>query len=365
MRVPALLIAAVVGCAATTWLMMAIANRTEVPYVQAGLDGIEALDALMTRPETSRAGFALFGDSLLLDSRTPDTGVATRLSRWADEQHSATLVQAVAPGLSVATHYFLVDQVLRHEPRAVIVALNLRSFSGRWQALERVEFAGWVEARRWPEAFGLPLAGIGLSADQIIFQRWLVSAGGLDAWHWLQREQVRFAHAYWQMEYALRTHLLSEPGMAFFQRWKTARLRAEKTVSNRATPQAVRIYLGAALDGLSPNAPGLEFLDALLGRLNDGEKPILVYVSPINVEHLRAIGSYDPDSMQRTLDEIRNVCDRQRATLLDLHALLPDSAFADHQDHLAQADHWDSPEGSSKVATRVERALEALLKAQT
>ncbi len=364
MRVPALLIAAAVGCAAAAWSIMAIADRTDVPYVQAGLDGIEALDALMTRPETSQGGFALFGDSLLLDSRALDTSVAARLSRWADEQHSAALVLAAAPGLSVATHYFLVDEVLRHEPRAVIVALNLRSFSGRWRALERVEFAGWVEARRWPEAFGLPLAGIGLSADRMIFQRWLVAAGGLDLWRWLQREQVRFAHAYWQMEYALRTHLLSEPGMAFFQRWKLARLRAERTASNRATPQAARIYLGPALDGLSPNAPGLEFLDALLGRLNDGGQPILVYVSPINVEHLREIGNYDSDSMQRTLVVIRNVCDRQRATLLELHALLPDSAFAEQLDHLAQADHWDSAEGSSEVATQVERALETLLKAQ-
>ena len=58
------------------------------------------------------------------------------------------------------------------------------------------------------------------------------------------------------------------------------------------------------------------------------------------------------------------MCDRQRATLLDLHALLPDSAFADHLDHLAQADDWNSPEASREVATQVKRALEALLKPQ-
>ena len=50
------MIATAVGFAAALWFCMAIADRTDVPYVQAGLDGIEDLDVLMTRREPSRAG---------------------------------------------------------------------------------------------------------------------------------------------------------------------------------------------------------------------------------------------------------------------------------------------------------------------
>jgi hypothetical protein len=272
------------------------------------------------------------------------------------------MVRVMAPGSSVATHYFMLGEALRHEPRAAVVALNLRSFSARWRALERPEFAGWIEAGRWPQAVGLPLAGVGVTTDRMIFQRAVILAGGLDAWLWLQRLQVRFSHVYWTIEYSLRRRLLTNPSMAFSQRWNMASLMRDKTRFNRATPEGSEIYLGSFLAGLETDADGLRFLDALLSHLSGAGLPTVVYVSPINVEHLRKLGLYDEVSVNRSMASIRSVCEKQGARLLDLHALLPDTAFTDHLDHMVHAKEWNDPEGSADIADRVNRALSASLR---
>ena len=240
--------------------------------------------------------------------------------------------------------------MIDREPEQIVLAVNLRSFSKRWRADERSELAGWLPAERWPEALALPLHAVEVSADRLLFYRALIALGGFDAWHWLQREQVRLAYAYWSAARWLQTAARVENGLAFRMRHKQAELRRDKTSAFRATPYATRTLLGPALQGLAPDDPALEVLDALLRRFEAAGIGVLVYLAPINVEHLSSIGAYDRQGMARTGARIEAVSQSRDAAFLDLHDLLPDAAFADHLDHLVQD---VEPEGSRALADRL------------
>jgi hypothetical protein len=189
-----------------------------------------------------------------------------------------------------------------------------------------------------------------VSADRLFFYRALVALGVFDAWHWLQRQQVRLAYAYWSAARWLQAAARIENGLAFRMLHKQAELRRDKTSAFRATAYAARTLLGPALQGLDRDDPALEVLDALLRRFEAAGIAVLVYVAPINVEHLSSIGAYDARGMARTSGRIEAVSRRRGAAFLDLHDLLPDAAFADHLDHLVQD---VEPEGSRAVADRL------------
>ena len=75
-----------------------------------------------------------------------------------------------------------------------------------------------------------------------------------------------------------------------------------------------------------------------------------MYVAPVNVEHMASQNAYDTQGMARTLSRIAEVAKRQKAEFIDLHDLLPDTAFADFADHLFQG---AGAVGSRDVARRI------------
>jgi hypothetical protein len=294
------------------------------------------------------------GDSLAIDTKGPDTSIPVRLAQNLAEARpgelTVELVAYTGPGLGLFSHYFLSRRVIDREPDQIVLAVNLRSFSKRWRADERSQLAGWLPAEGWPEALALPLHAVEVSADRLFFYRALVALGAFDAWHWLQREQVRLAYAYWSAARWLQAAARVENGLTFRMLHKQAELRRDKTSAFRATPYATHTLLGPALRGLASGDPGLEVLDALLRRFEEAGIAVLVYVAPINVEHLTSIGAYDAQGMARTGTRIEAVSQRRGAGFLDLHDVLPDAAFADHLDHLMQD---VEPEGSRALADRL------------
>jgi hypothetical protein len=347
--------AAALGLA--SWSLLAAAERAELPYGTAPLHAIPWLDARLPpmrakRPSEHRVLF--LGDSLAIDTTGLDTSIPARLGQSLAQARpgelAVELVAYTGPGLGLFSHYFLSQRVIDREPDQIVLAVNLRSFSKRWRADERSQLAGWLPAERWPEALALPLHAVGVSADRLFFYRALVALGAFDAWHWLQREQVRLTYAYWSAARWLQAATRVENGLTFRMLHKQAELRRDKTSAFRATPYATRTLLGPALQGLDPDDPALEVLDALLRRFEEAGIAVLVYVAPINVEHLSSIGTYEPRGMARTSARIEAVSKLRGAAFLDLHDLLPDAAFADHLDHLAQD---LEPDGSRTVADRL------------
>ena len=283
-----------------SWGLLAAAERAELPYGTVPLDLIPQLDERLPPMRAKRASehrVLFLGDSLAIDTKGPDTSIPVRLGqKLAEAQPGGLAVELVAytgPGLGLFSHYFLSQRVIDREPDQIVLAVNLRSFSKRWRADERSQLAGWLPAEGWPEALALPLHAVEVSADRLFFYRALVALGAFDAWHWLQREQVRLAYAYWSAARWLQAAARVENGLAFRMLHKQAELRRDKTSAFRATPYAARTLLGPALRGLAPDDPALEVLDALLRRFEAAGIAVLVYVAPINVEHLSSIGAYD------------------------------------------------------------------------
>ena len=77
---------------------------------------------------------------------------------------------------------------------------------------------------------------------------------------------------------------------------------------------------------------------------------VVLYIAPLNVEHLERVGVYDAAGARRAVARVHDIAEGAGAGFVDLHALLPDSAFADHNDHL----QVDGPvDGASMVALRL------------
>jgi hypothetical protein len=251
------------------------------------------------------------------------------------------LRSVVGSGLGLFSQYFLSDRVLERQPDQVVLGLNLRWFSQLWFNLEREQLAGLLPARHWSVAAALPLARAGVTADRLVFYRAVMAARGLRAWDWLQREQVRALRATVALAERLQAASPFPDGLDYRVRHRFR--RAARDGVARATREAARRQLGRVLAGLPQNDPGLRVLDAVLEAYRAAGIPVLVYVAPLNVEHLRGLGVLDETGLARSLARIEALARARGADFLDLHALLGDAFFKDALDHLVTAPLAEGP----------------------
>jgi hypothetical protein len=256
-------------------------------------------------------------------------------------------------GLGMFTTYYLSGRVVELRPEMVLLEFNLFWFSDRWHSQDRSELSGWIPASWWGETAMLPMRAVGLTADRVVLYRMLVVLGLESYWQRLQQEQARAGRAYWATAGWLQRRS-GMPGGLTYRFYKRIDVGFRGVDSRgRATEDTVDLLLGRALTGLGERDPTLEVFDAVLSRFEDAGIDVLVFVPPHNVEHVRDLG-YDVSRLRPSLDRIAEVARRRGARFLDLHALLPDSAFRDHLDHLYGR---RGDEGLDLVADELIRAL--------
>jgi hypothetical protein len=124
-----------------------------------------------------------------------------------------------------------------------------------------------------------------------------------------------------------------------------------------ASVQHVEEMLGAALGGVDRENPRLKLLRLVLTELRAEGIPTLVWVSPVNVEHMRSIG-LSMEGLERSMGTIRAVVESTGASFLDLHDLLPREAFRDSGDHYTGDGR---PNGAAIVAARLGPAIKRAL----
>lgn len=276
---------------------------------------------------------AVVGDSHLL--RAGGLPLPSQLERalW-KRRGDAAVWRVAAPGLSVFGQYCLSDRIAATQPDRVVVELNLADFSLAWRETGEAALAGLVPPRRWLEALGLPLSHAGVSVDQLLFYGALVQSGGLAAWRRLRDEQARAPLALRGLAAQLQEHSPWPAGLGYERAHDLAGLhRARLGSERRASTAWVRTVLGPALDGVGPRHPSLRFLDALLAHYAEAGVRALVFVNPVNVQHLERLG-LETRGLAASVARVRDVALRRGADFLDLHALLPDAAFHDEMDHL-------------------------------
>ena len=84
-------------------------------------------------------------------------------------------------------------------------------------------------------------------------------------------------------------------------------------------------------------------LRAVLENFADAGTAAVLYVPPINVEHLQSVDAYDSDGLQRSLQTLEQIALETGAEFADLHDLLPDAAFRDHGGHFTHDPPYDGP----------------------
>ena len=77
---------------------------------------------------------------------------------------------------------------------------------------------------------------------------------------------------------------------------------------------------------------------------------MLVYLNPINMEHLEKVGILADGNIDQTLAAVHETLDLEGITFLDLHDEFPDDHFSDMAGHFR---HDEAFEAQTKLANRI------------
>jgi hypothetical protein len=305
---------------------------------------------------------ALLGDSTMMadpsmtrPGQTLPRRIIAALEERSPHGHRPWLSTLCVPGLGPSGVYFIADGVVRARPDRVVIALNLRSFNR--EALRTygyAENAGLMRGQQLWESGRLPLYTLGLTFDRLLLYKAIVELGAFDLWYQVREFQAR--------AFKLPEHMAARADRAFGSTGYAdgrfalgiARLqRARVPGKNRVSAPMAELVLGPVLHGLSPDQPALRLLAAALGRFERAAIPVLVYIEPVNLEHLRAIGVPE-EGFAASLAAIRSTAREHGAQLADFHALFPDAAFRDDGDHYT----FDGmPNGNNWLGDRIANAI--------
>lgn len=323
---------------------------------------VNAFERVM-RKDHGKERIALVGDSTMMKAAGMDAPgrqilparVHAALRQRGPRGQHMHVHTLCAAGLGPSGLYFISDRLAATQPERVVIGLNLGSFNAdTMREFGYPESAGMLAANQLPEAASLPMSDVGLTLDRVLFYKALVSAGAIDAWVALRKTQAQafklrdsIASA---IEAATHTRALADMQFALAM----ARIgHAELPGKRRATREMAERMYGPVLSGLARDAAGLRWLDAALARLQHAHVPVLLYLRPMNVEHMRELG-LSLERLPVSIAEIRRTAERRGAQVVDLHALLPDGAFTDIGDHYT----FDGdPNGTNWLGDRIALAI--------
>lgn len=261
-----------------------------------------------------------------------------------------TLNLAVS-GVAVFDYYFLADEIVRARPDAVLIAFNLDTLSDAWRgAYLRPVLAGMIDPARLLHTMSLPLHWIGLTFDQLLFYLGVVQSGGYELWYDLALEQARMGRARTAIRDQLDEFMGGKAGKEFDDAAAQALLRRLFAIGDRPDTLFKRFnrtgqlqHYGSALEGVPVDHPQLRALGSTVGVFERAGIPVVVYVNPVNHEHMDALGILDREGLATTASSIGSVVHENGGAFVDLHDLLPDAAFRDATGHFTVSDEFDGP----------------------
>jgi hypothetical protein len=325
-----------------------------VPAIQADVAiqvqrSLERVRAARERGETGQ--MLVLGDSMLLpgSGERPGRTLSERLARLLRPGTARAPIHTIAvPGGSYTTFYFFAGEIAASRPEQVVIELNPAAFAKTWRTgnWARTDLVGWLGAERVPEALTLPLERLAITTDELLWKVACVELGAAPVWAWLQRQQLGVA--------ALRDR--ASKSLSVSTGWR-ARLKLQfgasmgrlgrerlKTTPPRMSAEGHRNLHSDALAGIPSGDVSIELLAATVRELSEAGASVFVYITPINVEHMRGLGLYDEQGFRTTARHNEQAVVAAGGRFLDLHDLLPDAAFRDAPGHLTNERPVDGAE---------------------
>lgn len=343
-------------------LLDAAGIEPDVTRLATGTSFDRRIEALRKLPANSPTYHVVYlGDSMVIDypeeKRLPSVLQDEIGSRF-PKGRPVRVYNFGQVGTGIFDYYLLADRLAHSLPDMVILPFNLSNTAPAWRgAFARPELAGWVAQERLLEALGLPLGWIGLTADRLLFNHAVVRFGGLDLWTRLSEEQTRVEGARLALE-----HRFADPTTPFQSPEDVMRAARDNQIrrirnvprSNRYSAAGIRYLMGPALEGLDPDHPALALLGATVRHFRARDIDVLVYVNPINREHIESLGMLDERRLARTLASIELAVGANGGHLLDLHDAFPDTLFRDQTGHFR---HEEPLDGTRALAARLAPAV--------
>jgi hypothetical protein len=262
-------------------------------------------------------------------------------------------------GTGAFDYYYLADEIISARPDLVIIPFNLASLSPLWRrAFSRPELSGWMGGDQLVETLVLPLGSAGLTVDQAVINFAIRRGGAGEAQHWLRQQQLRVGLG----REAVQDWMAVENRNGVGAERQAERRRQLASYSRTALPGELRYnavgmrdHYGRALAGVDRGHALLRVLGATVGRLKRAGIESLVYVVPMNHEHIERLGIADESGLARTLGAAEAMVHEQGGRFIDLHALLPDALFRDAGGHFVH----EGENGPGRVAEALAPAVTA------
>jgi hypothetical protein len=315
-----------------------LVTRLEVASFYRGI--VESYEFRGQRSDPYRIAF--LGDSMIVSY--PDELQIARLlesdlRRRSTSKRSIQVVNLGIEATGIFDYYFMADVISELEPQLIIVEFNLVSTAQTFRSsFSRPELAGWIAPRRMVASLGLPLNWVGLTFDKLLLYVGVVRAGGFETWKSAAEQQTRVGASRRRVEdaVAIRNKKNKSPEDDFrLIREFRGLARNNLPKDKRFTEIAMREQLGPVLVGLVEDDPSLEVLGATVRTFQDRGIATLVYINPINIDHLTRLGLSNEEGLARSLAHLERAVTESGGVFLDLHDIFPDEAFRDRAGHLA------------------------------
>jgi hypothetical protein len=349
--------------AVLVWQAGALAIRVSgVPRPNMTLDLLPRLrlwSAKMHR-DTARRRIAMMGDSMVFTewpgTSMPEWVKRELTARQGSEHQSGVHVLSWA-AWGTAPEYCMVDDIADAKPDLLVLELNLRLLGpAPLGVVSYTELAGHIATERLPEAALLPLSHAGITLSRLLFYRLIVAMKHERHFGQILQDQAMLFNARGPLEEWLDGKTKSRQYEERRFAWGIAvssRLFEPGATHSRDNRAHALDSLGDVIDGIGADHPRLVVLGAMIRDFERRGVPVLVWTSPINVDHLEKLG-LPSDGLARSMRTIRKVVQRSGARFVDLHGLLPDAAFFDAGDHYTREGY---PNGSEVVGQALGQAI--------
>jgi hypothetical protein len=311
---------------------------------------------------------AVLGDSTVGPPRATDhvpSRLHVALLRRTAEVSEAVVYNLSAPAMGSVTYHFMVADIVDALPDLVVWQVAFTHTSHHWRrTFSHHEMAGRMRLGDLARLTLLPIHDLGLSADDLLLYKLLMGSGSSTAWIWLVAEQSRVAKLRVALEERLAPWVGVRPEQGFRHRVALkAKGNGQKRIDGRlrSLGKAAVRRQGDGLTGLDPSHITLRMLAESLRLFETAGIPVLVYLGPINIEHLRNIGVVDEEVLRESVDVYRQVVVENGAGFIDLHDALPDISFVDARGHYHSTEEFDAVGRMlDKILPRVMEVIERI-----